>query len=175
MRPQRGRLVSTGARGRTMLPMADPGALDADERALVEGIAERRDELVALLCELIACDTTSRSAPGDPAREEAALQQAIAVRLEAHGADIDLWEPAPEDVAGHPLSVAGIGFAGRPQLAARLRGRGGRAAGSPPRACAAAAAGARCCSTATSTSCPLTARTGGRTTRSTRRSSTATS
>ncbi len=30
----------------------------------------------------------------------------------------------PRDVAGHPLSVPGLGFAGRPQLAARLRGRG---------------------------------------------------
>ena len=28
-------------------------------------------------------------------------------------------------MAGHPLSVEGIGFAGRPQLAARLRGSGG--------------------------------------------------
>src|SRR4051794_17044980 len=107
------------------MPGGDPGSLDASERALVEGIAGRRDELVALACELIAFDTTSRSAPDDPARDEAALQQALARRLESVGAEIDLWEPAPEDVAGHPLSVEGIGFAGRPQLAARLRGTGG--------------------------------------------------
>jgi acetylornithine deacetylase len=103
----------------------DPGALDSGERALVEAIAQRRDELVALACELIAYDTTSRAEPGEPARDEAALQQALAARLERHGAEIDLWEPAEEDVAGHPLSVAGIHFSGRPQLAARLRGRGG--------------------------------------------------
>ena len=37
-----------------------------------------------------------------------------------------MWEPAREDVAGHPLMPAGgIGFEGRPQLAARLRGAGG--------------------------------------------------
>src|SRR3954447_13084073 len=107
------------------MPGGDRGTLDAQERALVDGIAERRDELVALACELIAYDTTSRSSPDQPARGEAALQQALAARLERHGAEIDLWEPAPEDVAGHPLSVAGIGFAGRPQLAARLRGGGG--------------------------------------------------
>src|SRR4051812_20617292 len=96
-----------------------------DDRSLMEAVAERRDDLVALLRELIGYDTTSRSEPGAPARDEAALQRALAERLRACGAEIDLWEPAPEDVAGHPLSVEGIGFAGRPQLAARLRGTGG--------------------------------------------------
>jgi hypothetical protein len=103
----------------------DAATLDADEQALVERIEERRDDLVALACELIGFDTTSRSSIEDPPREEAALQQALADRLAAAGAEIDLWEPAPEDVAGHPLSVEGIGFTGRPQLAARLRGSGG--------------------------------------------------
>src|SRR3954447_22151138 len=99
--------------------------LEVDERWLIDAVAERRDAVVALLCELIGYDTTSRSDPAAPAREEAAFQTALAERLRAHGAEIDLWEPAPEDVAGHPLSVEGIGFAGRPQLAARLRGSGG--------------------------------------------------
>ena len=99
--------------------------LDADEQRLVAQVSERRDELVALARELIGYDTTSRSAPDEPAREEAALQGALAKRLEKHGAQIDLWEPAPEDVADHPLSIPGIGFAGRPQLAATLRGTGG--------------------------------------------------
>src|SRR3954463_5733529 len=96
-----------------------------DERRLMDAVAERRDDVVALACELIGYDTTSRSDPGAPAREEAALQEAVAARLRAQGAEIDLWEPAPDDVAGHPLSVEGIGFAGRPQLAARLPGTGG--------------------------------------------------
>jgi acetylornithine deacetylase len=98
--------------------------LGADERALVEHVAARRDDVVALLRQLIGYDTTSRDAPAAPARDEAALQNALADRLRGAGAEIDLWEPAPEDVAGHPLSVEGIGFAGRPQLAARLRGSG---------------------------------------------------
>ncbi|MBE2320652.1 M20/M25/M40 family metallo-hydrolase [Solirubrobacter sp. CPCC 204708] len=101
------------------------GGLDAAERALVERIADRRDEIVGLARELIAFDTTSRAEADEPAREEAALQQALADRLQAAGAEIDLWEPAPEDVANHPLSVPGIAFAGRPQLAATLRGSGG--------------------------------------------------
>src|SRR4051794_1813768 len=99
--------------------------LDADEQALVDELAARRDDLVALACDLIASDTTSRSVPDAPPRDEAALQQALADRLRARGAEIDLWEPAPEDAAGHPLSVEGLDFAGRPQLAARLRGTGG--------------------------------------------------
>src|SRR4051812_642915 len=112
-------------------PALDAPTLDADEQALVERIDARRDDVVALLCQFIAFDTTSRSSPDEPPRDEAALQQAVAERLRAHGADIDLWEPAPEDVAGHPLSVEGVAFAGRPQLAARLRGSGGGASPLP--------------------------------------------
>jgi acetylornithine deacetylase len=107
-----------------MVPGNTPAG-DVDERTLAEAVAERRDDIVALACQLIGYDTTSRSDPGAPARAEAPLQAALADRLAACGAEVDLWEPAPEDVAGHPLSVEGIGFAGRPQLAARLRGAGG--------------------------------------------------
>jgi acetylornithine deacetylase len=99
--------------------------LDADEQALADRVAARRDDLVALACELIAFDTTARSGTEDPARDEAALQSLLADRLRSRGAEVDLWEPDPADVAGHPLSVEGIGFAGRPQMSARLRGSGG--------------------------------------------------
>jgi acetylornithine deacetylase len=105
----------------------DATTLDRAEQDLVDRVAARRDDLVALACSLIAFDTTSRSGADDPARDEVALQTLLAERLRARGAEIDLWEPEPRDVAGHPLSVDGIGFAGRPQLAARLRGSGGGA------------------------------------------------
>jgi len=103
----------------------DAPTLTADEQRLVDTVAARRDDIVALLRELIGYDTTSRGRPDQPARDEAKLQRALADRLATHGAEVDLWEPAPGDVAGHPLSVEGIGFDGRPQLAARLRGSGG--------------------------------------------------
>jgi len=103
----------------------DATTLDGDEEALVGRVAARRDELVELACRLIAFDTTSRTEIDDPARDEVALQTLLAERLRARGAEIDLWEPEPGDVTGHPLSLDGIGFAGRPQLAARLRGSGG--------------------------------------------------
>ena len=99
------------------------GDLVGDERELVERVAERREDLIALACELIGYDTTSRARADEPAREEAALQQALANRLD--GFEVDLWEPAPADVADHPLSVPGIAFDGRPQLAATLPGSGG--------------------------------------------------
>jgi acetylornithine deacetylase len=106
-------------------PLSAP-ELDDDERALVEAVAARREDLVALLCELVGYDTTARAHPADPPRQEAALQRALAARLEAAGAEVDLWEPSPEDVAGHRLTPPeGIGFDGRPQLAATLRGSGG--------------------------------------------------
>ncbi len=57
--------------------------------------------------------------PPNPARKKPSC--ARCQRLRAAGAEVDLWEPASEDVAGLPLTPAGgIGFEGRPQLAARL-------------------------------------------------------
>ena len=48
-------------------------------------------------------------------------------RLRASGADVDVWEPgARRGRTDHPLTPPeGIGFAGRPQLAARFAGTGG--------------------------------------------------
>jgi acetylornithine deacetylase len=104
----------------------DATDLDAAEHALVDAIAARREEIVALACDLIRFDTQSRRDPSAPPRREAALQAYLAERLRQAGAEVDLWEPDPADAAGHPLTPAGgIGFAGRPQLAARFRGAGG--------------------------------------------------
>ena len=54
-----------------------------EEQGLVDAIAAREDDLVALLCDLIRFDTTSRDDPGAPARDEAALQAHLAGRLGA--------------------------------------------------------------------------------------------
>jgi acetylornithine deacetylase len=94
------------------------------ERHLLAEVERRRDDLVALASELIAFDTTARE-PGDAPREEAALQERLAARLGAVGAEVELWEPRREEVAGSPLVPPGLGFDGRPQLVARLASRGG--------------------------------------------------
>jgi acetylornithine deacetylase len=100
--------------------------LAPEDRALADRIAARRDDIAALACDLIRFDTQSRPAPDSPARAEAALQQFLGARLRAAGAEVEVWEPSPADVADHPLNPpGGIGFDGRPQLQARFRGSGG--------------------------------------------------
>jgi len=100
-------------------------SLTTRERTVVEHIAEREDELVALVSDLIGFDTTARAAPDDPPRDERALQEYLAGRLAQAGAECDLWEPASENVAGSKLAPTGLDFEGRPQLAATFRGKGG--------------------------------------------------
>jgi len=98
-------------------------SLSALERRATAAIADGRDELVALACDLIGFDTTAR-AVGDPPREEARLQGYLAGRLDNAGADTELWEPGDE-LAGGPLVPAGLDFRSRPQLIARFPGAGG--------------------------------------------------
>ncbi len=99
-------------------------ALTDAESRVCEAIATRRDELVALAGALIGFDTTARRV-GDPPRDEAALQEYLAERLRGAGAEVDVWEPDGEALQGKPLIPPGLDFAGRPQLIARRRGRGG--------------------------------------------------
>jgi acetylornithine deacetylase len=97
-------------------------ARTALEDKVVEAARAARDEVVGLLDELVACDTTARM-PGDPARDEEKLQRLLAARLAGLGARPDLWEPAPTG-AGSRSIPAGLDFAGRPQLAAVVPGAG---------------------------------------------------
>jgi len=93
-----------------------------DDR-IVAAVEEGRDELVALARELVALDTTAREV-GDPPHDEERLQRLLAARLEKLGAEVDLWEPEPTGT-GNRHVPDGLTFEGRPQLAARLAGRGG--------------------------------------------------
>jgi acetylornithine deacetylase len=97
--------------------------LTGEERRVCEAIAARGDELVELAGTLIGFDTTARD-PGDPPRQEADLQQYLASRLAAAGAEIDLFEPDAAALQGKPLVPPGLDFAGRPQLIATRRGAG---------------------------------------------------
>ena len=98
-------------------------AMNDLEQRIAEAIAESRDELVELASALIRFDTTARD-PGDPARDEAALQAYLGERLTAAGAAVDIWEPRPEDVRGRQVPFE-LDFDGRPQLVARFAGAGG--------------------------------------------------
>src|SRR5690349_12334512 len=93
------------------------------ERTVCDAIAAGREQLVELASALIAYDTTARN-PGDPPRQEVALQQYLAARLRAIGADIELFEPDAGAMQGKPLVPPGLDFIGRPQLIARRAGSG---------------------------------------------------
>jgi acetylornithine deacetylase len=99
-------------------------ALSELEQRVVEEIARRGGDIVALASSLIGFDTTAR-VPDDPPREERALQELLAERLRSAGAAVELFEPDPADFAGQPLYPPGMGFEGRPQLVARFAGAGG--------------------------------------------------
>ena len=99
-------------------------SLSDRERTIVETIDQNRDELIALLSDLIRFDTLARD-PGQPPRDEAALQHYLAGRLRALGAYTEIWEPAPDEVEGYRLVPAGLGFEGRPQMLARFAGSSG--------------------------------------------------
>ena len=75
-------------------------SLTEREHAVAERIAEREDELISLVSDLIAFDTTARAAPDEAARDERALQEYLAHQLTSAGAECDVWEPRSEDVAG---------------------------------------------------------------------------
>ncbi|MFC4438500.1 MULTISPECIES: ArgE/DapE family deacylase [Natrialbaceae] len=102
--------------------------MDADRsrRAVVDHIANSRDELVDLLCELVA----QPSVAGD----ERAVQETIAAKLDALGLEPDVWEPDDEALRDHPgffetTSYQRQGYEGRPNVAARIDGGDGRSLG----------------------------------------------
>lgn len=89
------------------------------EQAVLAAIERRRDDLAALAGQLIAFDTTA-GAGG----QEAGLQTLLADRLDAAGADVDIWVPEADVVAGSRQVPDGFDFGARPQLAARFAGAG---------------------------------------------------
>ena len=109
--------TTTGVPGEAIAPRS------ALEERVVATVAESRDELVALTRELVALDTTARET-GDPPRDEDRLQRLLEARLKAIGAETDLWEPDPTGADERHLPDH-LDFEGRPQLAARVAGRGG--------------------------------------------------
>jgi acetylornithine deacetylase len=98
--------------------------LTDQELRVCEAIDCRREDVVELASSLIAFDTSARN-PGDPPRQEAELQEHLAARMRAFGADIDLFEPDGDALQGQPLVPPGLDFKGRPQLIATKHGGGG--------------------------------------------------
>ena len=100
----------------------------AFEERVVAAVREGQDELVALVSDLVAFDTTARNV-GDPPRQEAELQEYLRRRLAALGADVGrLGAGADRRRATASCRTAWTSPGGR----------------SSPRACAARAAAAPC-------------------------------
>ena len=100
--------------------MTDP--LSSAEERIVELVREGRDELVALVTELVALDTTARFV-GDPPRDEARFQRP-SPRDCRRSAPSRHREPAATGT-GNRFVPDDLDFKGRPELAARLAGKGG--------------------------------------------------
>jgi len=104
----------------------DTGGVGLNELELrvSKEIARREGELVELVSTLVNFNTVTHVA-GAPARDEAALQEFVAARLRARGAQVSVEEPDDALLAGHPYVTEGFSFAGRPQLVGRYPGAGG--------------------------------------------------
>ena len=100
-------------------------ALSPLERRVTEEVARRRDELVALLCELVGFDTRAPDAESG-SRDEAALQAYVGERMRSAGLAVRIWEPEPAELPANRYAIPpGHSFRGRPQLVATATGRGG--------------------------------------------------
>ena len=92
------------------------GPFDELELEVIEAARAARDELVGFAAELVAYDTTARDG-GQPPRDEAALQAAVARRLAAAGGEIDLWEAETTEAGdpyGPPASISSGGRSSSP-------------------------------------------------------------
>ena len=93
--------------------------------ALSDAVLARAEaEVVPLLQQMVALDTTIAE-HDDPPRDDRRHQELLAAYLRGVGAEVELFEPALEDFAGHPMYRPDQTFAGRPILWARIAGSGG--------------------------------------------------
>lgn len=91
-------------------------------------IEERTDDLVALVRDMVGCNTVSVDlSPGSEHREneEGRLQGLLANRLAGLGAEIDQFEPDADALRNHPMMPPWHHWDGRPITVATLRGADG--------------------------------------------------
>ncbi|OLZ41642.1 acetylornithine deacetylase [Natrinema saccharevitans] len=92
-----------------------------DRDVLRDRIADRREDLVDLLGELIAQESVTGN--------EKPAQEVVVSRLESLGLEIDTWDPDVEELRDHPgffetSSYADYGYEDRPNVAATRPGTG---------------------------------------------------
>jgi len=102
--------------------MSRSSATEAATETHAAWLAAHRAELLELVRELVSLPSENRP----PRGEEGPCQLRVAAYLSSLGLTVD--EFAPDEVpgaTGHPAWWPGLEYAGRPNVAARLRGRGG--------------------------------------------------
>jgi acetylornithine deacetylase len=85
------------------------------------------DDLVELVSSLVRFDTTSVDLSPDSTHrtnDERALQDYVAKRLRAIGAEVDQWEPDASEFSDHPMMPPWHHWEGRPLTVGVLRGAG---------------------------------------------------
>ena len=90
-------------------------------------IEARVDDLVELVRTLVGFDTTSVDLSPDSehrTNDERPLQEYVAERLRALGAEVDHWEPDAAEFADHPMMPPWHHWEGRPLTVGVLRGSG---------------------------------------------------
>ncbi|HSC90267.1 MAG TPA: ArgE/DapE family deacylase [Gaiellaceae bacterium] len=91
-------------------------------------IHDHEQDLVELVRTLVRLDTTSVDLSPGSARttnQERELQELVAGRLAALGAEVDHWEPDARELADHPMMPPWHHWRGRPLTVGTLRGAGG--------------------------------------------------
>lgn len=79
---------------------------------------EHQDEAITLLQQMVQCDSTQGN--------EEEVQQIVANKLSAIGFDVDVWEIGGDELLEHPYFIPRADlFKGSPNVAGRLKGKGG--------------------------------------------------
>ncbi|MEC2039497.1 peptidase [Bacillus altitudinis] len=79
---------------------------------------EHQDEAITLLQQMVQCDSTQGN--------EEDVQQIVANKLSAIGFDVDVWEIGGDELLEHPYFYSPRrSFHGSPNVAGRLKGKGG--------------------------------------------------
>lgn len=98
--------------------MATTGKRDDLVRTISAAVDERRDELVALVQELVRIPSLTG--------EEGEAQKAVAARMRGLDLDTEVWEPDAEVLQPHQLDVGAIdSFENRPNVVGTWKGTGG--------------------------------------------------
>lgn len=86
--------------------------------SISQAVKARQHEILQFLADIVSAESITGN--------EAAVQKIIAARLERMGIEPDMWDLDARELAAHPAYIASHApYAGRPNLAARLKGEGG--------------------------------------------------